>query len=315
MGDQVGVAADRRGEVAVGGTAQAGVAEVAIRVVGLLQRAKHKRCIRLASVAAALGLSGDQPARLTRQLAGLLGRDRVRQRRRRDVERRQLLDQPADPLGIGLLVDPVEGRDAPALEQLRDPLVGEDHQVLDQPVGLGLRHRVGSDDLARPRSGTRARSSPPRARSAAGARARAAAASRAMRQRLGDPLRRPRPAGEDLVELLVVEAGIRAHQAAVEARRQRLAGLRDLDLGGDREPVLIGNEAAGVAREDLRQHRRDPPRHVGGVGSAAGLLLESAARANVRGDVGDVDPEAKAALRPRRGHRVVEVVGARRDRR
>ena len=67
---------------------------------------------------------------------------------RRKVEGRQLLDQPADPLGIRLLVDAIEGGDATALEQLGDPLVGEDHQLLDQAVGLGLPHRVGADDLS-----------------------------------------------------------------------------------------------------------------------------------------------------------------------
>ena len=54
-------------------TAQACMAEVAIRVVRLLQRAKHKRCIRLAAVAATLGLPGDQPARFPCELARLLG--------------------------------------------------------------------------------------------------------------------------------------------------------------------------------------------------------------------------------------------------
>src|SRR3954447_8731659 len=119
-------------------------------------------------------------------------------------------------------------------------------------------------------------------------------------QWLADRAGWPRPAAEDIVELLVVESGVRAHQAAIEARRQRLAPLRDLDLGGDGETVLVGDEAADVTREDLRQHRRDPPRDVGGIGAAAGLLLEGAPGADVRGDVGDVDPEAKAAVRSRR---------------
>ena len=94
-------------------------------------------------MAAPLGLPGDQPARLPGELARLLGGDRLRQRRRRDLEGRELLDQPPDPLRVGLLVDPVERRHAAALEQLRDTLVGEDHQLLDQPVGLGLRRPSG----------------------------------------------------------------------------------------------------------------------------------------------------------------------------
>ena len=71
VGDEVRIAADRRGEVRVGGAAEPGVAEVAVAVVGLLQRAQHERCIRLAAVAAPLRLLRDEPARLDRQLAGL----------------------------------------------------------------------------------------------------------------------------------------------------------------------------------------------------------------------------------------------------
>ena len=57
VGDQVGVAADRRGEVGVGGAAEAGVAEVRLAVVGLLHGSEHERCIRLAAVAAPLRLA------------------------------------------------------------------------------------------------------------------------------------------------------------------------------------------------------------------------------------------------------------------
>ena len=297
--------------MAVGGTAQAGVAEVAVRVVGLLQGAKHEGGIGLAAVAAALGLAGDQPARLAGELPRLLRGDRVGQGRRRDVEGRELLDQPADALGIGLFVDPVEGRDAATLEQLGDPLVGEDHQVLDQAMGLGLLHGLGTDHLTvlETELGLEALYLERGARPAAGERRRGLARER---QRLGDRIGGPPPAGEDLVELVVVEAGIRPDRAAVEARRERLTGFRDLDLRGDGEPVLARHQAADVAREDLGQHRRDPPWDVGGIGAPPRLLLQSAAGADMGGHIRYVDPEAKAALRPRRGYRVVEVMGARR---
>src|SRR5262249_46861855 len=47
--DEVGIAPDRRGEVTVGGAAEAGVAAVALAVVGLLERSEHEGCIRLAA--------------------------------------------------------------------------------------------------------------------------------------------------------------------------------------------------------------------------------------------------------------------------
>src|SRR5204863_8030323 len=128
---------------------------------------------------------------------------------------------PSDSLRIGLLVDPVERRDAPPLKELGDPLVGEDHQVLDELVGLGLEHRPGADhgsvavelelglerlDLERsdgPAGGERRRGPTREA------------------ERIADGRRRLGPAGEELVELVVVEAGVRAYAAAVKARRPR----------------------------------------------------------------------------------------------
>ena len=279
--------------------------------MGLLQRAKHKRCIRLATVAPALCLPGDQAARLSGKLARLLGGDRVRQRRRRNVEGSELLDHPANPLRVRLLVDPVDGRDAAALEELSDTLVREDHQLLDQPVGLGLRDRVGAGhpSVLEPELGFEALHLERGAGAAAGE---SHGRLSGEGQRLGDRPRGPRTASKHLVELVVVEAHVRADQAAVEAGRKRLACLRELDLRGDREAIPLGSEAARVARERERQHRCDPAGNVGGVRAAAGLLFEGSSRPNVGRHVGDVDPEAHAALGPRSRDSVVEVVGARR---
>ena len=60
--EQVGVAPDRRGEVAVGRAAEAGMTAVAVAVGGLLQGTEHERCIRLPAVPA--------PRRLARPRAG-----------------------------------------------------------------------------------------------------------------------------------------------------------------------------------------------------------------------------------------------------
>ena len=96
VGDQVRVAADRRGEVDIGGAAEPGVAEVAIRVVGLLERAKHKRCIRLAPVPPPLRLAG-RPAGSPRRASSAAWRGASRPGSgRRDVERGELLDQHLD---------------------------------------------------------------------------------------------------------------------------------------------------------------------------------------------------------------------------
>ena len=96
VADQVRVAADRRGEVAVARRAQPGVADVLRGVVRLLERAQDERGQRGAPVAAAADLLVDEAGDLGDEVGALLRRHRLRQRRRRDVERRELVDEPLD---------------------------------------------------------------------------------------------------------------------------------------------------------------------------------------------------------------------------
>ena len=96
-------------------------------------------------MSASRGLAPGEATGLGGDATGLLGREPLAQRRGRHAERRQLLDQAFDPGRVGLGVDAVDRRHPLALEPLRDLLVGEDHQPLDQPVGLGLGDAVGGD--------------------------------------------------------------------------------------------------------------------------------------------------------------------------
>src|SRR5436190_8963253 len=105
------------------------MADVAVAVVRLLQRAQHERGPALASVAAAPGLAGDEPTDPGGELAGLGGGESLRNRWGRHPERRELLDEELDPGRVGELVDPVEAGDPTPLGELGDALVGEDHQV------------------------------------------------------------------------------------------------------------------------------------------------------------------------------------------
>ena len=76
---------------------------------------------------------------------------RLGQRRRRHVERGELLGEVLDPRRVGPLVHAVERRQLARLQAAGDGLVGRDHQVLDQLVRLGLlaRHDAGDVPLAR----------------------------------------------------------------------------------------------------------------------------------------------------------------------
>ena len=70
------------------------------------------------------------------------------QRRRGYLQGGQLIGQALHALGLGTLVNAEQARHAALLEQSRDGLVGSDHQMLDQPVGLGLRAPAHLRDVA-----------------------------------------------------------------------------------------------------------------------------------------------------------------------
>ena len=142
MADQVGIAPDRRGEVAVARRAQSGVADVARRVVRLLERAQHQRREGGAAVPAPAHLAVHQMRDLRHQVGRLLRGHRLRARRGRHVERGQLVGEVLDARRLGPLVHAVERRQLARLKQRRHRLVGGDHQVLDQPVRLGLLART-----------------------------------------------------------------------------------------------------------------------------------------------------------------------------
>ncbi len=115
------------------------------------------------------------------------------------------------------------------------------------------------------------------------------------------------PAGEDLVQLVVVEADVGADAAAVEARPPRLHPRPELDLGRHRQPLDPRRQAAGLAGERVRQHRLDRAGDVGAVAAPPRLLVEQRARLDVGGDVGDVDPDPGAVALALGGDGVVEV--------
>ena len=224
------------------------------------------------------------------------------QRRRGHLQRGELVGEALDALGLGALVHAVQARHAALLEQAGDGFVGGDHQVLDQAVGLGLRARedrehvavlverelglLGVDDeraaalaLALQRGGGLARGAQRRA------------------PRLGGGL----APGEDAVDLLVVQARVRADHRAVEggAREHRAVQLH---LDGHRHALDSGHQRARVAGERVRQHRLDGARRVHAGGAPARLAIQRRALRHVRGDVGDVHPHAD---RPRRALPVV----------
>src|SRR5262249_58431091 len=94
--DEVGIAADRRGEVTVGRARKPGVAEVGGVVASLLERAQHESGERRPSPAGLLDVLGHTARDRAGQLGGDLRRELVRDGRGRDVEGGKLPEKPRD---------------------------------------------------------------------------------------------------------------------------------------------------------------------------------------------------------------------------
>src|SRR5918996_1207061 len=98
MADEVGVAADRRGEVAVGPTREPGVTEVARVVARLLERAEDERRKSIAASLRAHHVIRHADADLRGETGGVRRREVVGGGRRRDPEVRELAQQQLDRL-------------------------------------------------------------------------------------------------------------------------------------------------------------------------------------------------------------------------
>ena len=283
------------------------MAQVDVAVTGLLQAAQDHRGEGLG----ATPLTGDRGRHLTADLPHRLGRvgglQRIGQGRGRHLQVGQTVGQEGDPARVGALVDPVQRRDAAPLQGRGDLLVGQHHQALDQAMRLGIGHGdrglhvpfrveaevgLGGRDLKRLGAATLGQHRGDLA---------------GQRQRLGDRLGRALAAGEDAVQLVVIQAVIRAHQRAVEGDLGDLPLGVDQHLGGHPGPDIAGRQAAGAGAERVGQHRLDHAGHRGAVAAPQGLAIERALRPDVGGHVGDMNPDADRITLATGRHRIVEV--------
>ena len=268
--DEVGVAADRRGEVAVRRAREAGVAEVPWVVARLLERAQDERRERLARRGPTWRRTSATRAEISPASAAAdCGESVLGRRRRRHVEVGELREQELDRLRVGLLVDAVERARGCGRRGTRRRARSRGSSAPRRACARAARPRATPRRRDRRRSGTRpraSRSEAHRARSGgAAAREATSSASSSCSRISGDASRR--------CGLAVGQARVRADHRAVE---RRLAARRDLD--GDGQPVLVRPQRAGVVGELGRQHRRDEARHVGRERPLGGALVERASR-------------------------------------
>jgi len=122
--DQIGVAADGRGEMRVAAQIEPEMAVVLGRVLGLRLTAQHHLVDELLVLGAAHA----------RQDAVEIGRPHRLTLGELDVERRHELAQRLDLFRRWLVVHAIDQRHAGALQRLGRRDVGENHEFLDQPV-------------------------------------------------------------------------------------------------------------------------------------------------------------------------------------
>ena len=220
-------------------------------------------------------------------------------RRRRHLERGELLDEALHALGLGAFVHAVQARRRRARRAAARPLRWR--RSSGARSGGGTRSARARAPPRRVPSSSKTNSGSEESSVSAplcpcgDPRSSAAAAVARGRQRLGPGRARRARARRRSVDLLVAQALVRADQRAVEG------GLRDrrpvqLELDRHRRALLPRHERAGVVRERLRQHRLDRARHVHARAAAPGLQIDERALGHIGADVGDVNPHARPRL-------------------
>ena len=211
----------------------------------------------------------------------------------------------------------VDQRHARFLQRLGGGDIGEDHEFLDQPVGLQPLRRDHAVDGAVVLEQDLALRQIEIERLALGARAleRFIGGVERLQHRLDQ--RRGvlvgAPADGDL-RLLVGELRGRAHHDAVERVRALAAVGADHHAHGERGAVLARPQRAQIVGDALRQHRHHAVGEIDRIAAHQRFAVERRAGRHVMGDVGDGDGDDEAAVIVRRRvrlgmHGVVVILG------
>ena len=304
VNQQVGVAADRRGEVQVLLEGQPEVTEVLPGVLGLLHRAQEQGVDRR--------FLGRAAHRLEHRLVGL--------RRRLAAGKGQphAANRAGDVVEAGqgrLLVDAVERGHVLFQEVMRHRLVGQQHQVLDHAargfltqrnqlhvavfvhIHLDLAHLEIEAALTQPLLAQFGGNFEQQMEVAL--------------QHAGVALERRHRLGVGL-NLVVGQPGLAANHAGREGRTQHLAVAGKFQHGAHGQAVFIRHQATDPVAEVLRQHRQHRAGQVDAGGAGVGLGVERRAGPHIVAHVGDMNAHHEGALRRRLDvNGVVEVLGVR----
>mmetsp|Transcript_58718 Transcript_58718/g.188821 ORF Transcript_58718/g.188821 Transcript_58718/m.188821 type:complete len:217 (-) Transcript_58718:319-969(-) len=188
-------------------------------------------------------------------------------------------------------------------EALRDEVVGQDHELLDELVRRGVRGLPLHLQQAAGRVAAEGELAPLQYHSAADG-AEAAPRARELREQPEVPqhvLRQAhgrRPGCQGRVHLAVVEARVRADDAPAEAGRVRgheLAPAVEGEEDREGQAVALWKQGAEVLAQPPWQHGIHLPDQVHGRRTAPCLGIRDAAWLDESSDVCDVDADAKGA--------------------
>src|SRR5579864_8734135 len=335
VNDQVGIAANGRGEMGVGRGSQGEVAFVLLRVARLLQRAQHQvrkdALLRLAGnllgqllvhAGGDVHLFGqlDFPRALASAVAGAAVSLELEALHRQSAYSQGVAKgggngfELVNPLGIGLLVNAVERGNALVLEVVGHTLVGREHDFLDQPVGdvaLGTRNTAHQAELVELNHRLRQVEID-----------RAAALALAVKDQgqiahqlefAGQPLvalAHARVAFQDQVHVGVGHALGGANDPRVEPVAENLTLVVNFHGAGHHQPVQVRAQAADIGGEFDGQHGHGAVGKVDRVAAQAGLPVKPRVLGHVVGDIGNVHLQLEVAVvQPAHDHGIIKVAG------
>ena len=304
---QVGIAADRRREVRVGVRGQAEVAEVHHVISRLLHRPQHEERHR-ALLRGAADAIGELLERTWMHGAACRRVEAMAERLQERLELQQ-------PHRIGRFVHPVQRRHVGAFEVRGHRLVGQQHELLDDPVGdVALRgddvgdgailvdDHLGLGQVEVDRAAT------------------FAPAVQDREERTHPFERRHQPlvpraqrlvvALEDGVHVVVGHARGAVDDAVVQRVTHHLAAAVHLHHAALHEAIDVRQQAAGARRQLVWEHVDGTLGEVHRGAACERLEIERAAFRHVVRHVGDVHRQAVVPVRqPIDGHGIVEIAG------
>ncbi len=309
MDDEIRVAPNGRSEVQVVRAGEAEVTDVRRVVRGLLHRSQEEH---VEDVARRVLRDALQEARKLLRVLRFLHVERHAERRRHRSK--------AVELGlVGRTVYAVDGRRATLGQEARDELVGKQHELLDELVGLldarilaslldpdgrarfRIEHHLHFGELEIERAASQAVPAKQHRRVVEDREIRDhPLGGLALRRPVGEP-ERPRDAA-------VGELRRRAHERLENPVRRHRAGRIELDFDRETKANRVGQERAQVRRERARQHGDGA---IGQVDRAASLerrFVERRAGAHVVRHVGDRNPQAVRTVCAARAPHCIVVV-------